>query len=198
MCTMGLNLFRALMVYLSPILPRTAEKAAAFLQAGVSKWEDVQTPLLGQTIQPYEALLVRVDKDNVNAVVEDSREAPIESNSSASGGEPVAPEVTIEDFNKIDLRVARIEAASEVDGADKLLKLELNVGTDQRCVFAGIRSAYKPEDLVGRYAVVVANLKPRKMRFGTSEGMVLCAGPGGKELWLLSPDSGASPGMKVR
>lgn len=196
-CTMGLNLFRVLMVYLSPILPATARKAGAFLGAGVADWKDVESPLLDHPIQRYEALLTRVEKDKVTAVIEESREDLMESSTPAVH-EPVAPEITIDEFNKVDLRVARIEAASEVDGADKLLRLELDVGADRRCVFAGIRSAYSPDDLVGRYTVVVANLRPRKMRFGTSQGMVLSAGPGGKELWLLSPDEGAKPGMRIK
>ena len=196
-CTMGLNLFRVLMVYLSPILPATARKAGAFLDAGVADWKDVESPLLDHSIQRYEALLTRIEKDRVTAMIEESREVPVDSNATAAL-EPVAPEITVDEFNKVDLRVARIEAASRVDGADKLLRLELDLGTDRRCVFAGIRSAYEPEDLVGRYTVVVANLRPRKMRFGTSEGMVLCAGPGGRDLWLLSPDKGAKPGMKIR
>lgn len=196
-CTMGLNLFRVLMVYLSPILPATARKAGAFLDAGVADWKDVESPLLDHSIQRYEPLLTRIEKDRVTAMIEESREVPMDSNAAAAL-EPVAPEITVDEFNKVDLRVARIEAASRVDGADKLLRLELDLGTDRRCVFAGIRSAYEPEDLVGRYTVVVANLRPRKMRFGTSEGMVLCAGPGGRDLWLLSPDKGAKPGMKIR
>jgi methionyl-tRNA synthetase len=196
-CTMGLNLFRVLMVYLSPILPATARKAGAFLDAGVADWKDVESPLLNHSIQRYEPLLTRIEKDRVTAMIEESREVPMDSNAAAAL-EPVAPEITVDEFNKVDLRVARIEAASRVDGADKLLRLELDLGTDRRCVFAGIRSAYEPEDLVGRYTVVVANLRPRKMRFGTSEGMVLCAGPGGRDLWLLSPDKGAKPGMKIR
>jgi methionyl-tRNA synthetase len=196
-CTMGLNLFRVLMVYLSPILPATARKAGAFLDAGVADWKDVESPLLDHSIQRYEPLLTRIEKDRVTAMIEESREVPMDSNAAAAL-EPVAPEITVDEFHKVDLRVARIEAASRVDGADKLLRLELDLGTDRRCVFAGIGSAYEPEDLVGRYTVVVANLRPRKMRFGTSEGMVLCAGPGGRDLWLLSPDKGAKPGMKIR
>ncbi len=131
----------------------------------------------------------------IEASKESARSASPADNDSS---EPQAPIIDIGQFEKVDLRVARIEAASAVDGADKLLKLDLDLGGPRRTVFAGIKAAYDPSDLVGRLTVVVSNLKPRKMRFGTSEGMVLCAGPGGKELWLLSPDSGAKPGMKVK
>ena len=135
----------------------------------------------------------------VNAMIEASKEgAQGASSAQNDDGQPQAQIIDIGQFEKVDLRVARIEAASEVDGADKLLKLDLDLGGPRRTVFAGIKAAYDPSELVGRLTVVVANLKPRKMRFGTSEGMVLCAGPGGKELWLLSPDSGARPGMKIK
>lgn len=198
-CTMGLNLFRLLMIYLAPILPRTADSAAEFLGCGPLRWDDVKQPLVSSHINTYEPLLTRVDRDKVNAMNEASKEAAQVSSPAADpdvGAE--AQQIDIQQFEKVDLRVARIEAAAEVDGADKLLKLELDLGGTRRTVFAGIKAAYQPEDLVGRMTVVVANLKPRKMRFGTSEGMVLCAGPGGKDLWLLSPDSGATPGMKVK
>jgi methionyl-tRNA synthetase len=112
--------------------------------------------------------------------------------------DPIADTINFDDFAKIDLRIARIQHAEYVDGADKLLRLELDLGGDTRQVFAGIRNAYDPEKLIGRHTVMVANLAPRKMRFGLSEGMVLAAGPGGDELWILSPDDGAQAGMKVK
>ena len=196
-CSLGINLFRALVVYLKPILPRLAEKSEAFLNVAPLTWEDAGTPLLGHRIEKFKPLLQRLDKKAVNRMVEASKE-----------GEPPAPAVSVEapavehisidDFAKIDLRVARIVAAREVDGADRLVRLTLDVGDHRREVFAGIRQAYDPERLVGRHAVVVANLAPRKMRFGTSEGMVLAAGPGGEDIFLLSPDDGATPGMEVR
>ncbi len=198
-CTMGLNLFRLLMIYLSPMLPRTAEKASEFLGCGPLRWQDVERPLLSSSVDDYEPLLIRIEVDEVNAMIEASKEsARGASPADNDEGEPQTQIIDIGQFEKVDLRVARIEAASEVDGADKLLKLDLDLGGPRRTVFAGIKAAYDTSELVGRLTVVVANLKPRKMRFGTSEGMVLCAGPGGKELWLLSPDSGAKPGMKVK
>ncbi len=196
-CTMGLNLFRLLMIYLAPILPRTADKAGEFLGCGTLLWKDVYQPLLKRRVNAYEPLLTRIELDKVNAMIEASKGAA-QAPPSSVANDAQAQQIDIAQFEKVDLRVARIEAAAEVDGADKLLKLDLDLGGPRRTVFAGIKAAYDPSDLVGRLTVVVANLRPRKMRFGTSEGMVLCAGPGGKDLWLLSPDSGAKPGMKIK
>ncbi len=196
-CTMGLNLFRLLMIYLAPILPRTADKAGEFLGCGTLLWKDVDQPLLKRRVNAYEPLLTRIELDKVNAMIEASKDAA-QAPPSSVANDAQAQQIDIAQFEKVDLRVARIEAAAEVDGADKLLKLDLDLGGPRRTVFAGIKAAYDPSDLVGRLTVVVANLRPRKMRFGTSEGMVLCAGPGGKDLWLLSPDSGAKPGMKIK
>ena len=196
-CSLGINLFRALVVYLKPILPRLAEKSEAFLNVAPLTWEDAGTPLLEHRIEKFKPLLQRIDKKAVNRMVEASREEetpPAEAEEEA----PAAEHISIDDFAKIDLRVARIVAAREVDGADRLVRLTLDVGDHRREVFAGIRQAYDPARLVGRHAVVVANLAPRKMRFGTSEGMVLAAGPGGEDIFLLSPDDGARPGMEVR
>ena len=196
-CSLGINLFRALVVYLKPILPRLAEKSEAFLNVAPLTWEDAGTPLLGHRIEKFKPLLQRLDKKAVHRMVEASKEgeppAPADSVEA-----PAVEHISIDDFAKIDLRVARIVAAREVDGADRLVRLTLDVGDHRREVFAGIRQAYDPERLVGRHAVVVANLAPRKMRFGTSEGMVLAAGPGGEDIFLLSPDDGATPGMEVR
>ncbi len=128
-----------------------------------------------------------------------SASAPAKAASVApAAAAPTAEQIDIDAFNRIDLRVARVISAEHVEGADKLIRLQLDLGDSQRQVFAGIKSAYAPESLVGRLTVVVANLKPRKMRFGESQGMVLAAGPGGEEIFLLSPDSGAVPGMQVR
>ncbi len=196
-CSLGVNLFRALVVYLKPILPRLAEKSEAFLNVAPLTWEDAGTPLLAHRIEKFKPLLQRIDKKAVNRMVEASKEdePPV---AEAEEEAPASEHISIDDFAKIDLRVARIVAAREVDGADRLVRLTLDVGDHRREVFAGIRQAYDPERLVGRHAVVVANLAPRKMRFGTSEGMVLAAGPGGEDIFLLSPDDGARPGMEVR
>ena len=191
-CTVGLNLFRSLIILLKPVVPAVAARAETFLATGELEWGDIAQPLLGHRIAKFVPLLERVDPDAVQAINAEAR------------GETVT-EVTAQDeqididlFSKIDLRVARIVAASHVEGADKLLELKLDLGGAERTVFAGIRSAYDPAALVGRHVVVVANLKPRKMRFGTSEGMILAAGDGGKEIFLLGPDTGAEPGMRVR
>jgi len=200
-CTMGLNLFRMLVIYLKPVLPRMAEKAAAFLGDPLA-WESLGKPLLDCSIAPFTPLMNRIDPERVDAMIEAGKEqAPAAGGPAKKAGAEVAPigaTIGIDDFSKIDLRVARIIAAEAVEGADKLLRLTVDLGCESRTVFAGIKSAYAAEDLVGRLTVVVANLAPRKMRFGTSEGMVLAAGPGGKDIWLLSPDTGAEPGMQVR
>ncbi len=201
-CTMGLDLFRILMGYLKPVLPRVAADAEAFLGCPPLTWVNIGEPLLDHTVAPYRPLLTRVERKAVDAMLADAR-ADLEREAApppaaAPGGEPLAPEITIEDFQKVDLRVARIVAAEAVEGADRLLRLTLDLGGPRRTVLAGIRQAYEPEALVGRLTVMVANLKPRKMRFGVSEGMVLAAGPGGRELWLIAPDEGAEPGMRVK
>jgi methionyl-tRNA synthetase len=201
-CSMGLNLFRALMVMLQPVLPLTAARVERFLGIAPLAWDDLHTPLRGQTIGAFEPLLVRVDRDRVQAMVEASKPAAPAPGAGAASAEPVAepiaPSIGVDDFARVDLRIARIAAAETVPGADRLLRLELDLGGETRQVFAGIRSAYTPERLVGRLTVMVANLAPRKMRFGVSEGMVLAAGPGGKDLWLLQPDTGARPGMRLK
>ncbi|HET8729900.1 MAG TPA: methionine--tRNA ligase [Moraxellaceae bacterium] len=209
-CSVGLNLFRQLMTYLAPILPGMAEASREFLNTGSLDWDARETLLLGHTIKPFAPLMTRIEKEKVEAMVEASREnlvaaAPTATATSQAATpataqpEPV-PEIAIDDFMKIDLRVARIVSAQHVNGADKLIQLTLDVGeANTRNVFAGIKSAYpEPEKLVGRLTVMVANLAPRKMKFGMSEGMVLAAGPGGQDIFLLSPDAGAAPGMKVK
>jgi methionyl-tRNA synthetase len=207
-CTQGLNLFRVLCVYLKPIMPRLAAAAEKFLGLESQQWDDVAEPLLGRTIGTYEPLATRVDAGAVKALVGASAEnlkpsgvpaATVTATPAAAAPPaPSPPNVSIEDFARVDLRVARIVSAELVEGADKLLRLGVDLGGERRTVFAGIRQAYEPASLVGRLTVVVANLEPRKMRFGVSEGMVLAAGPGGKDIFLLAPDEGAAPGMKVK
>jgi methionyl-tRNA synthetase len=200
-CTQALNLFRVLSVYLKPVLPALTAQVEDFFDAGKLEWSNAARPLLGSTIKPYTHLLTRVDSAQLDALFEvESKPArePAAPAPAAKAAAADANEITVEDFARIDLRIAKIIAAEVVEGADKLLKLTLDIGDSQRSVFAGIRTAYVPEQLVGRLTVVLANLKPRKMKFGTSEGMVLAAGPGGKDIFLLSPDSGATAGMKVK
>jgi methionyl-tRNA synthetase len=206
-CTQGLNLFRVLIGYLRPILPGTAAAADAFLRVPPLTWAVLAEPLLGREIDPFRPLMTRVDPERVAAMVEASKEdlAATGDVASASAGsnphlarEPIAEVIDYDAFARLDLRIARIAAAERVPGADKLLRLTLDLGGETRNVFAGIRAAYAPEDLVGRLTVMVANLAPRKMRFGVSEGMVLAAGPGGGDLFLLAPDAGAEPGMRVK
>ena len=185
------------MIYLAPVLPDMAKRAADFLQAGNGLWDERTEPLLGRRIGTFKPLMRRIEQADVDKMLEASREQP------AAAEPPPAPaaaqeaaQITIDDFLKVDLRVAEIIAAELVAGADKLLRVTLNDGTGNRTVMAGIRSAYEPAALVGRMVVLVANLQPRKMRFGVSEGMILAAGD--DDIFLLSPDSGARPGMKVR
>jgi methionyl-tRNA synthetase len=196
-CTQALNLFRVLLIYLKPVLPRLATAGEAFLGCAALRWADAATPLLGGSIANYQPLLQRVDPAAVARIVEPPMDKPATAPKPAAAGEvtELVP-IDLADFQKIDLRIASVVAAEAVEGADKLLRLTLDTGSGQRSVLSGIRSAYTPGDLVGRQVILVANLKPRKMRFGTSEGMVLAAsGDGG--LFLVGPDSGATPGMRV-
>lgn len=200
-CSMGINLFRVLIAYLKPVLPRTAEQAEAFLKIDALQWTDIGQPLLGHTIDPFKPLMTRVEQEKIDAIIEESKEnmtataTPVKT---AENIDPIADEIQFDEFAKIDLRIAKIIHAEHVEGAEKLLKLTLDIGLAEKQVFAGIKSAYAPEDLVGKLTVMVANLAPRKMRFGLSEGMVLAAGPGGKDLFILNPDAGAQPGMRVK
>jgi methionyl-tRNA synthetase len=201
-CTQGINLFRVLMTYLKPILPQTAEKSETFLNSELN-WHALGEPLLDHTISKFKPLMTRIEKEQIETMVEQSTEhlEQNEKSASASGplaDDPLAEQIEFDDFAKIDLRVAKVIKAEHVEGADKLLQLTLDIGGETRMVFAGIKSAYEPEMLEGRLTIVVANLAPRKMRFGVSEGMVLAAGPGGKDLFILSPDDGAQPGMRVK
>jgi len=196
-CSVGINLFRVLMTYLKPVLPAMAEKAEAFLNCSLD-WTALDAPLLGQQLATFQPLMTRIDPKQVEAMVEASKEGEPPAQQAAPEKAEAAT-IQFEDFARVDLRVAEIVAAEEVEGADKLLRLTLSLGEGgQRQVFAGIKSAYRPEDLVGRLTVMVANLAPRKMRFGVSEGMVLAAGPGGAEIYLLEPHPGARPGMQVK
>ncbi|MCK5666990.1 MAG: methionine--tRNA ligase, partial [Thiotrichaceae bacterium] len=228
-CSMGLNLFRQLMIYLSPVLPVMAEKSCDFLNIDAMQWSDAQTPLSAHEIKKFKPLMMRVEEDKVQAVIDASKEelkeaqeqqtpktekkqaaeaAPdstvitSESDASHIQADPISDTITFDEFAKIDLRIAKIIKAEHVEKADKLLQLTLDLGGETRNVFAGIKSAYAPEDLEGKLTVMVANLAPRKMRFGVSEGMVLAAGPGGEDLWILNPEGdqskGAQPGMKVK
>ena len=192
-CTQGLNLFRSLMIYLTPVVPAVSADARGFLNEDNWRWQDAGTPLLGTTINKFKPLLQRVESAQIERMLEQSME-----NTAVPDAKPQDSFISIDDFMKVDLRIARIENAEPVDGADKLLALTLSLGDSERQVFAGIKAAYEPEALIGRHVVVVANLAPRKMRFGVSEGMVLASGPGGEDIFLLSPDEGATPGMRVK
>ena len=202
--TTALNAFRIIAIYLKPILPGLVEQAESFFATPAWVMDDVESPLLNHKIAAYVPLLTRIDPKAIAAMVEQTRAA---ANSVATGEDQTSTktedesmqEITIDEFSKIDLRVAQVTSAEAVEGADKLLKLGLNLGPlGTRTVFAGIKAAYEPAQLEGKLVVVVANLKPRKMRFGTSEGMVLAAGPGGSDIYVLAPDSGAEPGMEVK
>ncbi|MEE3286128.1 MAG: methionine--tRNA ligase [Planctomycetota bacterium] len=241
-CSIALNLFRQLAIYLAPVLPQLAEQTGQLLNDPISNWDQSQTPLAGTPVGEFQHMMQRVDPKQVQAMIDDSKEAtPLENQPEAveaedtaseepgedtpppetideNGGGDDQPEAeaptaaceahqqeplttencTFDDFMKVDMRVARVAQASHVEGADKLLQLVLDLGGDVRkTVFAGIKGVYQPEDLVDRLVVCCANLAPRKMRFGTSEGMVLAAGPGEDDIFLLAPDSGAVPGQRV-
>jgi len=190
-CTQGLNLFRTLMIYLTPVIPGIADKSKELFNEKKWEWSDISSPILGKKIQKYKPLLTRIDKEKVKKMMEIPKE---ESKNSKSPNNLIS----IDDFMKIDLRVANVIDAKEIKEADKLLELTLDLDGESRTVIAGIKSAYKAEDLIGRNVVVVANLAPRKMSFGVSEGMVLAAGPGDSDIFLLSVDEGATPGMKIK
>ena len=201
-CSTGIILFRILTIYLKPVLPVTSKNAEAFLDTGELHWEDVlRIPTRGR-IEKFKPLMQRVDGEKIKQMIEASKDDTTPENAGSGSKqeaiETLEAEVTIDDFARIDLRVARIEDARHVEGADKLIQLVLDIGSEKRQVFAGIKQAYAPENLIGRHVVMVANLAPRKMRFGTSQGMVLAAGPGGEDIFLLEPDAGAKPGMRVK
>jgi methionyl-tRNA synthetase len=194
--TAVVNAVRILTIYLKPILPRYAEKVERFLNSDSLSFADLDTVLEDHKINVFERLFERIDEEQVNAMMEESKETQ-GSPPKAGPAEPIKPECTIEDFGKIDLRIAKVTSAERVEGADKLLRLHLDVGGLEKAVLAAIATAYKPEDLAGKIVVYFANLKPRQMRFGLSEGMILAAGTGGQEIFMLTADSGAQPGQEV-
>ena len=223
-CSLGINMFRIIMIYLKPVLPVLADSTAAFLNDELI-WEGHKALLTNHKINKFKALLQRVDMDKINAIVDASKDNLSKKEETATKKEtkkpkptkvidntaalndplahdPISEEISFDDFSKIDLRIVKIINAEHVEKADKLLKLTLALDSKEdgetRQVFAGIKSAYQPEDLIGKHTVMVANLAPRKMRFGMSEGMVLAAGPGGEDLWILNPEEGAQPGMRVK
>ncbi|MGY1492427.1 methionine--tRNA ligase [Aeromonas dhakensis] len=200
-CSVGINLFRVLMAYLKPVMPQLAERAEAFLGETLT-WDGIAAPLVDHTVAPFKALFSRIEPAKIEAMIEASKEDLAKEQAPKATGplvdDPISETIAYDDFAKVDLRVALITKAEAVPEADKLLKLQLDIGGETRQVFAGIKSAYNPEDLEGKLTVMVANLAPRKMRFGMSEGMVLAAGPGGKDLWILEPQEGAQPGMRVK
>jgi methionyl-tRNA synthetase len=208
-CTVALNLFRQLAVYLSPVLPELAVKCGELLGEEITSWDQSKEPLVGSPVSKFKRMMDRVQPEDLKKMIEESKELAAEDNAAGDQptfndsdqplkDEPLADEITIDDFAKVDLRVARVVSAEHVPEANKLLKLTLSLGGEERRqVFAGIKAAYEPENLVGRLVVMVANLKPRKMRFGLSEGMVTAAGPGGADVFILSVDDGAQPGQRV-
>ena len=212
-CTVTLNLFRQLAIYLTPVLPRLSERTGELLQSPIERWDDAYQPLVGTPVSRFQHLLQPMKEENVQAMIEQSKEsevADVPAGNNTAGGdsavdsaqpleaEPLCETISIDEFAKVDLRVARVVRAEEVPEARKLIKLTLGLGGDEtRTVFAGIKQAYQPADLEGQLVVMVANLAPRKMKFGVSEGMVVAAGPGGADVFLLRPDSGARPGERV-
>lgn len=199
-CTLGINMFRAILTYLKPVIPALTEEAERFLGETLS-WTAPVRFRGGEKINEFKPLLTRIEKTKVDAMIEASKEDVIAAATATASGpladEPIAAEIDFNDFAKVDLRIALITNAEHVEGSDKLLRLTLDLGGETRNVFSGIKSAYNPEDLVGKLTIMVANLKPRKMKFGISEGMVLAAGPGEKEIYLLEPHKGAKPGQRV-
>ncbi len=207
-CTIALNLYRQIVIYLSPVLPGLAKDSAELLKAPMNEWAGASAPLVAHQIGKFSHLMQRVDPKNVEKMMEEEKAAAAADVASVEKDfgdtkdslekEPLASEISFDDFSKVDLRVARVVKAEHMEEAKKLLKLTISLGgDDRRTVFAGIKSAYQPEDLEGRMVVVVANLAPRKMKFGVSEAMVVCAGEGGGDLFVLSPDSGAKVGQRI-
>ncbi|MET1253846.1 methionine--tRNA ligase [Aliikangiella maris] len=196
-CTIAINLFKILTIYLKPAIPKIAAQVEDFLNIAPLRWRDTERLLEKHRINRFKPMVQRIERKQLDAIVEDSiaENAPV---SEVQLTDPLKPEIEFADFDKVDLRIVKIIKAEHVEGAEKLLKLQLDLDGVTKQVFAGIKSAYLPEDLEGKLTVMVANLKPRKMRFGESEGMVLAAGPGGKDLWILNPDEGAQPGMRVK
>jgi methionyl-tRNA synthetase len=207
-CTVALNLFRQLCIYLAPVLPKLAVQCGELLGDPILNWKQSKKHLLGTKVAPFKHMMQRVERASIEAMIAASREdsapeAPAPAATAQDSGEwlgkePLSEQIGIDDFGKVDLRVARVLEAKDVPGADKLLQLTVSLGGDERRnIFAGIKAAYAPETLVGKLVVIVANLAPRKMKFGVSEGMIIAAGPGGKDVFVLSPDSGAAPGQRI-
>ncbi|MDA8697281.1 methionine--tRNA ligase [Rhodopirellula sp.] len=207
-CTVAINLFRQLIIYLKPVIPTLAEQYSQWLNEPITSWDQSKNPLLAAKVGKFNRMLDRLQIEDLEKMIEESKnlDQVIDSDPDSSyvdsdqplKDEPISEEISIEDFSKVDLRVARVISAEHVPEANKLLKLQLSLGgSETRQVFAGIKAAYQPEDLVGRLVIMVANLKPRKMRFGLSEGMVTAAGPGGSEVFILGVDEGALPGQRV-
>jgi methionyl-tRNA synthetase len=212
-CTIALNLFRQIVIYLAPVLPTIADATGELLGSPIESWDQAQTPLVGTTVNKFKHMLKRVETNDVKRMIEESREeqdaiaagsTSDDASDATSNGpdpfdlEPLADQITIDDFAKVDLRVAEVVQAEDVPDARKLLKITLSLGgEEQRTVFAGIKAAYNPSQLVGRKVIMVANLAPRKMKFGVSEGMIVASGPGGQDVFLLAPDDGAQPGQRV-
>ncbi|MET0126458.1 MAG: methionine--tRNA ligase [Pseudomonas caspiana] len=207
-CALGINLFRQLVIFLKPVLPLLAADAEKFLNVAPLTWDDHKTLLSNHQLNPFQALMNRIDPAKVEAMTAASKEdltaSTTDTGAAPEGNgelakDPLSAEIDFDTFAAVDLRVALILKAEHVEGADKLLRLTLDIGDEQRNVFSGIKSAYpNPSELEGRLTMMIANLKPRKMRFGISEGMVMAAGPGGEEIYLLSPDSGAKPGQRIK
>ena len=203
-CALGVNLFRQLVIMLKPVLPKLAAEAEAFLNVKPQTWSELALPLANHQLNPFNPLLTRIEPAKIEAMIEASKEdlaaeAPKPQGNGELSKDPLAAEINFDAFAAVDLRIALIEKCEFVEGADKLLRLSLDIGDEKRNVFSGIKSAYPdPSRLEGRLTLYVANLAPRKMKFGVSEGMVLAAGPGGEEIYLLSPDSGAKPGQRVK
>ncbi len=207
-CALGINLFRQLVIFLKPVLPLLAADAEKFLNVAPLTWDDHKTLLSNHQLNPFQALMSRIDPAKVEAMTAASKEdltaSATDTGAAPEGNgelakDPLSAEIDFDTFAAVDLRVALILKAEHVEGADKLLRLTLDIGDEQRNVFSGIKSAYpNPSELEGRLTMMIANLKPRKMRFGISEGMVMAAGPGGEEIYLLSPDSGAKPGQRIK
>ncbi|KJV06382.1 methionine--tRNA ligase [Methylocucumis oryzae] len=197
--SMGIQLFRLLVAYLKPVLPVLTQQAEQFLSTNLAWPTDAMQPLLSHTLNEFKPLMTRVDADKIDAIIAASKDNLEKTVAVAKPKqfEAIADTVDISDFAKLDLRIAKIIQAEAVEGSDKLLKLTVDIGDETRTIFSGIKTAYAPEQLQGKLTLVIANLAPRKMRFGMSEGMVLAAGPGDKQIWLLSPDDGAVPGLRV-
>jgi methionyl-tRNA synthetase len=210
-CTVALNLFRQIAIYLAPVLPRLAERTGELLNDPITRWNQAQEPLVGTPVAKFQHMLQRIDEKKVHQMIEESKSAAEQNGApevdtsdrwndpgDSLAAEPLAAECTFDDFTKVDLRVARVVSAEPVPESNKLLKLRLSLGGgNYRQVFAGIQQAYEAEKLVGRLVIFVANLAPRKMKFGVSEGMVVASGPGGKEVFVLSPDEGAKVGERI-